>query len=934
VDTLHFFVVVTVVTVAVLLTGVYGVWLLHAATSARHLSVANANGAAALGLLFAGMTLAAAFVTRWARAVLIPCAPLALALALWIMAWSAAPVVGIGAGAAGLPLLLIAASLATGWAFNSLLIPLERRTLPWSFYALAGLAAFIATVVLVAPRLFLMPVDATASPFFVQLYLGLHKFGLMLVAALAGILAALRVDDWLLFGRLPHTPTVRSWQRMARTTPLPVLRLEPLLLEILDSRDGPRNGVEMARTLFHFTQQQSTVQRALAKAVQGPKPTRRKADDKTVHMLAAAERSALERRTELAIWLADRANALPWRFFNLAPRPNAFARRHLERGRQARLKKQSAYTQRMIREEWLRALMQLHAWPAPLMTDTPSRAVTTGLAALESSVLFEAAFALKRARNAEGAGTPPQLLREINEMTQSLETLSLQPDLAMNDSLAPPERPLLPERRLAWDQLEHLYEAVKLAAVARRCSDQRLHTMARQMALQELAAAAAAPTPPPGRVEPIECRAMRRLAAQWRNDPSLEIGLDAPLPPLDPVRNPYLHAEPMKRGAEFVRRDPQLLVLQDAWSERQLLTVTLRAPHHAGKTSLLAAVQGSLRNVETMVLSLNHVTLGQALLPSMLLAISNAARKVAGRGVLAPPVLPGGAAYPLITPGFAPGVDPFMAVEQAIKEASELVFPRPLVLILDDFDRVYDTLTHAQAAADLMTLLNHLVDQHANFGALFVRQARLREAGLAEHALLRRSLVVDLPPLTAQQVARLLRPERTPVRFTPEAVATGAALSGGSPWVVQLLAHAAVGLLNGRLIQGAADPLLDLPALNEALAQPEVRNQLEMHHRRLIDEAFAGLTTAQGDAFARWLGLVATLGPTPRRPDEIFEEARRFNPSSQVDAIQAQQQLDRMVECFLLTRAEGQYAVNGELLRGWIRENQSAIPQQRARAAD
>lgn len=696
-----------------------------------------------------------------------------------------------------------------GGSFNT-------RAIHYTGAAAVGVAAFF---------LLAVATPAQSAPTITPI-VGLIAMGL---GAFVGIL---RLDDWLFawIFRIslddPSAPDLLGPQRLVwhdgfradesttwrdnlgRVTPLPLVYLRPHLNGRLNA-DWER-GFSVARQLWQHTAQQDAVRNSLQLSLEA-----RANDDLVQKVARIADTGAAGPRGdtwEMVLYGEPWRSAIGMSKWRYEEKPKTPA-------------------ERMARDR--RRLRAREAGLPPLVPDQPvdsaAQAVLAGFWYLDRGY-----FAAARDALAKGPSSP--FGKEMRDIVEALRILADSEHLVGNLKLKLPERPLEPFRKPFWNMLDDVRDLLRVAALHDRTpeTETRKRSEARQLAAhlrQKLEDGPELQGPPP-----VEVRQLRALAARWSKPLAAWLQTAPVVPPpslLRPVTNPYV-TSPVVGRWQFQGRRPEVAQLKAFWSAGNLQPVLLYGLPLVGKTSLLRQTESERAAAFQLVRFQPdydpHAPPSRARLLADLWA--------AVRDVARPEVIPG--AEPSTPPvrDFAGVAEPYALCRHRISEACRWTQARTLILVLDNYDALHRVIAAQPALERFPAFIQELSQSIPNLNVVVVseRPPALfpgKAVGLFEgeaHPLF-------LKPLAQAEMYRLLNrfDLNLPVAFLPSARRAIWALSGGHPYLAQLIAYQVVQNYNR---QAAADKGVALFGHAEVLAAcqtPVFQERAQLFYRR-VDE--------------------------------------------------------------------------------------------------
>lgn len=723
------------------------------------------------------------------------------------------------------------------------------------------------------------------------------------------LLAALRIDDFLLHGKYPgKAPSALDWSRMPRATSIPLPWLRDHITAWLDF-DWER-GMENVASIWWNSAQQESVRRAMHEILRGDSASNgdktskaAKGSSSAVPANGTAQTPAGLNERQFAIIgkIADDPRKFPW---DLVTYDNAARAAIL--GIVGNQKKSSgattSYAQRRLKRQQLRQRATRGAPTFPLPEKTPEQALIAGFWYLDKGYIANSAAAFKKAPDTAG-------VKEMQSIVDTLNTLSSEENLLSNTSVKLPARPAGARRTETWEALDKLRASMRSARIARQSvSDEkreRASEVARKL-LGELASDKSSSR--------AELRHIRRLAELWEAD--LEESLVAGVKgvPLKQVDNPFIFAEPLRKGQMFVDRDAELAELKTAWMNDNLQPVILFGQPLIGKTSLLYAAATANNHVELAWFHLGHSNRERAGVRQILAAVCAAVQQATVLEIFnfAP-------TRTSMLPNIESATDPYAETERLIKQTCQLLAPRNLVLIMDDFDVLTQLFAVRDELNHFLDFLEHLFQTIKTFNVVFVSQfASVLFDDNSRHAFAGTARPQQLAPLERKHVAALLRPADFPLFFSDAAVEAVERLSGGHPYLVQLLAYHVVRRFNRLAAEQKGEPLIEAEDVQAILEEPEV-----VQRAQILFERMDQLARRAGGRAESVLDAISEAGSGLNRAELLTRMNIGVREESALDMMLFRLKRYGMIE----EDGEGRWRLRNELWRKW-EEGRLALPME------
>jgi hypothetical protein len=827
-----------------------------------------------IGLLASGALLVLALYNDQIDMLTPICLPAGMALTLWLIAMLA-PLTEDWLIGRGMALLLCAIcglgfGVMFGIGFALAGSGLSGRSAQVAFGAAIG--------ALIGLSVFYVNSQSTSA----DQQLLLQWAGIALLGALAAMLGFLvgvyRPDDWLVATiRMGNFRDPNAWQRIAHITPLPFSQLSLHLKSWLEF-DWAR-GVENAAILWRYTGQQDQIRRALHEILAETK------DDKLLEMVTR---------------IADGSHRFPFDMISYTD-PLRVKMKSTGSLSPTDTPKQPTSEQRKRTRQRMRGRSAGRLSLTPdLPLDTPSKATVAGFWYLAHGYSADALTAFKKA-----PASP--LGKEMCAIAETLAMLQREENLLATSSLKLPTQPTDAKRKPTWQMLDQLQAMIHSARLQRSSSTPEKRALASEITRRQMAEIVHVQTLPH-----VEMRQIQELANSWQGD--LERWLAAPdVQKVKAIKNPFMFAEPLRdKQSLFVNRKAELAALKEAWTVGNLQTVFIYGQPLVGKTSLLHQAELTLSgSVQLAWFRLGHLMSDHAPLRQVLTAICTA---VLNASVFEMTMFDGDGLRSLVAE-IETSRDPYAVCERTIRTTCRQIGARNLVLVLDDYDALEPAFESSDDHDHFLGFLWHLYQGIKNFNVAFVSQRSpilyFRARTTNPFANTARTLVVR--NLSKDDCTALLRrpAEGFSLYFTDAAVNEIFSLSGGHPYLVQLIGYAIVQRFNELAEGGKGEPLIDAQDIEEAILRPEFSGLCHHYYHqmeRLIERA--------GYESSMLLGAIAHE-VDGEREDQLAEE---LTPQPIQDADEMQTLLRRLAEYGVIkySAADQRWRICSELWRKWL----------------
>ena len=368
----------------------------------------------------------------------------------------------------------------------------------------------------------------------------------------------------------------------------------------------------------------------------------------------------------------------------------------------------------------------------------------------------------------------------------------------------------------------------------------------------------------------------------------------------EPVRTPYVVGDPVI-GAGFKGREDILGRLEELWcGSTASPSVVLCGHRRMGKTSILRNINSHLGS-EVRLAYVNLLTLGGASggISDLLLAIADEVQAS----------LPG---LPKPDEG-AFDRHPDRAFRQFLVQALACLGPSRLIIALDEFEQLEEWMRAGQIPRDVLKVLRGYMQRDEHIAFVFAGLHSLEEM-TADYFEPFFASVLTIPvsflshDATFQVLANPTQ-EDFPLDYSRDALERIWQLTGGQPYLVQLVGHHLVSRFN-RLTFEQGRPLViefKLDDVETVIGDPDFYSQGRYYFAGVWGQAGQG---AEGQQ--EILKFVAAF------PDGISSQGitARFGPNS--DKIAAA--LNELQRHDVLAEKEGQWRYTVELMRRWVKD--------------
>ncbi|MDD4446352.1 MAG: AAA family ATPase [Methanothrix sp.] len=544
-------------------------------------------------------------------------------------------------------------------------------------------------------------------------------------------------------------------------------------------------------------------------------------------------------------------------------------------------------------------LLSEERYPTDLRLNTPARAACAGFWYLHEKQPFQAAQAFAVVQSLPN-GEEMHCLSQALHLAQSVRDFHGLADLAEQEAFRQattrPSKSAVILHPETWQALEHLQHCVLEAHAVQ----ESVSKAARSWALNRAIGEAVAVHKMIATLPKAERDLVEEIAKNWQNYLVSESSDVGNIPINEPVKNPYVAGDPVV-GSGFKGRDDILRRLEELWCGTNAPpSVVLCGHRRMGKTSILRNINTHLGS-EVRLAYVNLQILGGAAggVSDLFLAMADEIRA-------ALPELP------------EPGTNefdshPYRAFEQYLSLAQAALGSSRLIIALDEFEQLEEWMRTGQVSRDLLKVLRGYMQKDEHIAFAFAGLHTLEEM-TADYFEPFFASVLPIPVSFLSHDATfqvLANPplEDFPMDYSREALERIWQLTGGQPYLVQLVGHYLVSRFNrltfelGKQIE-TEFKLEDVVAVIE---DPDFFNQGRYYFAGVWGQAMQG---AEGQQ--EILKFVAAF------PDGISFQGimARFGPNSD-KLTSALKELERHD---VLREKDGQWQFTVELMRRWVKD--------------
>jgi DNA-binding transcriptional ArsR family regulator len=447
-----------------------------------------------------------------------------------------------------------------------------------------------------------------------------------------------------------------------------------------------------------------------------------------------------------------------------------------------------------------------------LRVDTPARAAASGFLYLynekpqKALQAFSAVQALHhgeemcRLSRALLAAQAVESLADIAQLAQENDfftaVVGTQDDVLLPDEPSATSPQVLPLHPSAWEALAHLQRVTRDAWTVQIGASPAARSKALNRALGEINTLLSEVD----NIPEAERSLMQRVAIQWQSVLLAKTGeVDQMVDP-KPVTNPYTVGDPVL-GLGFVGRRDVFRQLEEFWIGSQSPpSVVLFGHRRMGKTSILRNLKGHLGSTVHLAY-VNLLSLGSASggAGDLLLAIADEVE------------------YTLQEAGYSvSSVDadllqryPQRVFKRFLRSVREILEDIILIIALDEFEQLEEWMESGQLSRDFLKVLRAYIHLDRRIAFTFAGLHTLEEMTFDYFEPFFASVTpVKVGFLSKKAVFQLLTnpTEDFTLDYTPEALEQIWKLTGGQPYLVQLLGHRLVSRYNDLIFEEGRYP--------------------------------------------------------------------------------------------------------------------------------
>jgi hypothetical protein len=428
-------------------------------------------------------------------------------------------------------------------------------------------------------------------------------------------------------------------------------------------------------------------------------------------------------------------------------------------------------------------------FPLTPVLDTSARAACAGFWFLSQNDAAQAAQAFAVVRDLAG-GEACYRLASTLALAQQCHRFDDLAALGGDESFLTATQPLVGDplaQRASWPVLARLRRAAQEAHTVQMSVSRVVRSQALNRALAEVNEVLTG-------IEQIpraERELVRAIATTWRDlllNTTAEVGQATPT---QPVRNPYIIGDPVP-GNRLVGRDDVLRRLEELWyGSANPPSVVIFGHRRMGKTSILRNLDGRLGS-RVHVAYVNLLLLGDLRNGAADLFVKLAdsiADTLQHKQLPAPPI--DDAAFEQ---------RPELAFERYLKQVSAILNEQRLIIALDEFEQLEEWIANGRLPTDILGVLRGYIQMDERIAFAFAGLHTLEEmSGDYFQPFFASVIPVKVSFLSRGAVDQVLANPPDPefaLDYEREALDHIWELTGGQPYLVQLIGHRLVSRFN------------------------------------------------------------------------------------------------------------------------------------------
>jgi len=410
-------------------------------------------------------------------------------------------------------------------------------------------------------------------------------------------------------------------------------------------------------------------------------------------------------------------------------------------------------------------------------------------------------------------------------------------------------------------------------------------------------------------VRPPEQGLLHRIVAQWRrliSEAGSILGRTT-LPSL--ISNPYVLNNPVT-GALFVGREDILRELEELWSRPgQVPSVVIYGHRRMGKSSILRNL-GARFGTSTLVVDFNMQRVGQVnntreLLYSLALAIYDH--------------LPSPMQTKISEPDESKFLasSPTLAFDRYLKSFDRIRSDQRLIIAVDEFELIEERIIVGRLDTELLAFWRGLIQTYSWFVTAFAGLHTLEDMTSDYwHPLfgsVQRIPVSFLAPRAARQL--ITQPTLDfPLDYDATAVDTILTLTGGQPYLIQLIGHMLVTTFNRTTFETGIERIYRFTQedVEAVIASPEFIHNGSAYFLGIWGQAEQGTPIGQ-------TAVLSVLAAGDQALEEIVTSTGL--PSDQVQAA-----LATLIRHDVIIERNGSYGYTVDLMRRWVAGHSTSSP--------
>jgi len=427
----------------------------------------------------------------------------------------------------------------------------------------------------------------------------------------------------------------------------------------------------------------------------------------------------------------------------------------------------------------------------------------------------------EEARNAFQEIEDSTLAQEMKTISETLHLLNSSKNLSDAKTILPAV-PSNPKRKETWDILKKFHEIIRLAWVL-RCSAKEEHLKRLPEIMEEILTSITGLTVD-SNSGLAEASMLSGIAEVWKNSIDTMKGNGVTQLYRKAMTNPFIHAEPIRKGDNFfVGRGALLNRLNQVLLNDKLPLILIFGSRQAGKTSLFYnAITDAMLSV--------HISLRQVVRDTTRTHLLDIISDIAEQAI------------DIVSPNYQRlKQNPYKSFASYIREICREIYPEKLLIVLDEFEYLDEVITSSAKRQDLARYFYSLAQTEPNLHFVLITTQTPSDI----QRTYRRPFSTSLYPIKVDYLQEadtrqlLCHPTKGFLPYCDEsAIKRVIELTGGQPYLVQLIGFHLIHYYNSQFAANSprVDPFFTHETINDILHSQDFRLQCNHYFLNLLDE--------------------------------------------------------------------------------------------------